>query len=468
MRGIQDEGSLVAAAGHRHAAHLVYLGLLSLQHRAMAGVGLATSDGTSTIRQLVGPGLVHEVLVDRTVDQLDGPLAVGRLSGAPLVATHGPGATAVEEPVVRSWSGGRLAVTMAGRLTNGAALRQQVLGSRGVLAGASDAELVAHLIAAEDGRTIVNRVVAALHDLRGAFSMVVITEDKMIVARDPRGYRPLVLGALGSATVVASEDTALRDLGCSEIRSVQPGEIVIIDGGRALSLKPFMPKSRSASFADLAVLARDGAVVDGVSAMQARLSLGAALARERPAPGAAVVTGLPSAQSVAAGYADALGRPLLPALTVSRAQERLLPPPADVDDSGYRTHLRAAGVARAEVALVVPSLATGIEVEQAVVALRRAGARRIHLRVATPAIAYADPFGLSLPPPETLASVRLPLPEQLATGLGVDSAACLSLEGMRGAIDGWEAGWCDAAWSGELPEPAVDGVDQLGLFPTAD
>lgn len=467
MTVLQDEGSLVGASGHRHATHIVQAGLLALQHRARAGVGIAAADGAS-IRGAHGSGQVHEVLTGRLIDDLDAPIALGRLTGTPRLQDIGHGLVTVQEPVVRSWSGGRLAVASAGRLTNGKALRQQHLGAGGVLSGDSDAELIATLIASEDARTLVNRVVAALHRLRGAFSVLVASERVLIAARDPRGYRPLCMGQLGGATVFASEDTALQDLGCDMVRPVAPGEVVVVDGNRVMSLKPFLPRDRSASLADLVELARDDATVDGVSAQEVRLALGRAIAKERPAPAAGMVVGLPGAELVAVGYAQALGRRYVPALSYAPASALALPSPADVDDSALRSPLRAAGVDRSDVALVVPVLATGVAVEHAVQALRRAGVRRIHLRVATPALAHVDPFGLALPPPEALAGVRLSTPEQLADGLSVDSAAALSLEGMRGAIDAWEDGWCDAAWSGRIPEAAEVGADQLILFGAED
>ena len=469
MTVLQDEGSLVGVAGHRHATHLVYMGLMAMQHRASAGVGLAMADG-STVRGLHAPGTVDRVLTGRIVDQMDAPMAIGRLTGVPSFGPVDPapglgagGRVDVQEPVVRTWSGGRLAVATAGRLTNGKALRKEVL-ERGVLAGDSDAELVAALLALEDGRTLVNRVVAVLHRLRGAFSLLVLSEERLIAARDPRGYRPLCIGQLGAATLFASEDAALRDLGCEMVRPVAPGEVLVVDNHGMLGLKPFLSKPRSASLADLVELARDDATVDGIPVTDVRLALGQAIAKERPAPGAGLIVGLPGQELVAAGYAQALGRRFVPALSVRRAARIAHPAPADVDDAVFRAPLRASGVHRADVALIVPVLGTGIEVEHAVQALRAGGARRVHLRVATPGLAHADPFGLALPPPEALAAVRLPLPEVLADGLSVDSAASLSVEGMRAAIDAWEDGWCDVAWSGEIPEAAEVGADQLGLF----
>lgn len=467
MSLIQDEGALIAVAGHRHATHLAYLGLLSLQHRASAGAGLAVADGSS-VRGLVAPGPAEQAFGARDLDHLDAPIAIGRLTGAPALDV-GVGRVEIQEPVVRSWSQGRLAVATAGRLTNGKVLRQECLESGAVFAGDTDAETIAALIGRDSGRTLVNRVVSVLHDLRGAYAIAIASEERLILARDPRGYRPLCLGQLGGATLAASEDTALRDLGCEMVRAIAPGEVVIVDGGGVMSLRPFLGRPRSASLADLIDLARDDAQVEGVSALQTRLALGRAIAKERPAPGAGTIVGLPDAQGVAVGYAQALGRRFVPALRASEPATRALPVPADVDDGVFRVPFRASGVERAEVALVVPTLTTGAIIERAVQALRRGGARRVHLRVASPGLAHPDPFGLALPPPETLAAVRLATPEQLADGLGVDSAAALSVSGMRDAIPDWEAGWCDAAWSGELPEAAEVDPDQLSMaFDAAD
>lgn len=462
MRGVQDEGSLVAVAGHRHAAYLVQLGLASMAHRGRAGSGVAAADGTS-VRGVVVPGSPVDAYGDRTLDSLPGSVAIGRLTGAPEVGGRTGGMVEIHEPVVRSWRGGRMAVASAGRLTNGDNLRAELLEAGGVLASASDAELIAAMIAARPGRTFVNQVLAALHDLRGAYSIVVASEDRLIVARDRQGFRPLVVGLVGGATVVATEDVVLRDLGAEDMRLVEPGEMLVVDATGSASLRPFFPKRRAASLMDVVALARDDARVDGLPVFSVRLALGRGIAEERPAPSASIIVGLPESLTVAAGYAEARSRPIRP-LLVPGSGGQPGGAPADIDDSGVNAPLRASSVRGQEVVLVVPLLVSGHRARQAVAALRRAGARRVHLRVASPPVLHPDPYGLSVPPEEMLVAVANPTPESLADALGVDSAAFLSLARLRQAITTWEEGWCDTVWSGEHPTPPDEAPGQLGLF----
>lgn len=467
MRALQDEGSICAVAGHRHAGHVAYLGLMAMQHRARAGVGIAAVDQGS-IRGLARSGPIEQVFTGRMVDDLDGRVAVGRLTGAPALDGAGHGFTSTHEPVVRTWSGGRITVAVAGRITNAKAKREEIFRAGGALAGESDGELVAEMIAREPGRTLVNRVVSVLHDLTGAFSLVIASHDRLIAARDPHGFRPLSVGVLGSATVVSTEDSALRDLGCSQISAISPGEVLVVDGSGLQRLQPFLPRPRSASLVDLVEIGRPDSSADGVAAYELRLALGAAVGKERPAPGAGTIVGLPGFEEYAVGYAKALGRQFVPALRGAPFADHALPSPADVDDAVFRSRFRASGVSRADVALVVPALVSGSRVERAARALRIGGARRVHLRVATPVICFADPYGVAMPPPEALAGIRLHTPEQMADGLEVDSAAALSLVAMRSALPAWEDGWCDTMFSGEHPVLSEVGSDQLGLFETSD
>lgn len=461
MRDVQDEGSLVAVAGDRHAAWLVRLGLEAIQHRGAGGVGLASADGDA-IRGLRGAGPVSRVLTDRAVDAHGGTVAVGRLSGVPAVDVGSDLSARIQEPVVRSWGGGQVAVASAGRLTNGAALRQQLLYEGVVFEGSSDAELLAALLARQPGRTLVNRLVAVLHDLHGSFAIALATERLLVVARDPRGYRPLVRGLRDGAVVFASEDAALRDLGCTRIRPVAPGEVVVVQGSQAQSLHPFLPRTRQASLADLVAIAREDSRVDGTSVREVRTALGAQLAAEHPVAGAALVTALPEASTAAAAYAEASARPYRQVLFPGPDSSPGVP--AGLDPGAFARPLRATGVRGQEVVLVVPTLVTGRRVREAARALRDAGALRIHLRAAAPPVGHPEPFGLSLPPPEALVAVAHPTPGELCDALAVDSAASLSRLGLQRAVLTWEDGWCDTPWTGHALDAAEVSSNQLGLF----
>jgi amidophosphoribosyltransferase len=354
-----------------------------------------------------------------------------------------------------------MAVASAGRLANGPVLRQQILSGGGALFGESDAELVAAHIARQEGRTLVNRLVAALHDLQGAWSLAIVSEDRLIVARDPRGFRPLVRGRWDGAYAFASEDTALRDLGCTEIQPVRPGEVIIIDREGARAIRPFLPVRREASLVDLVWLAREDARVEGESTSEVRLALGRSLAELHPVPSAAVVVGLPEAPACAIGFTEAVRRPYR-----SLAQAPSLVPFAQELGTLARSpgRYRASGVAGQEVALVLPGLVTAHEATEAVSALRAAGATRVHVRIAAPLPVEPDPYGVAMPPPEAWVATGETGAQTLADRLGADSAGALDLGALRAVIGSWEQGWCDTVWSGIRPVPIDERSGQLDLF----
>ncbi|TVQ89945.1 MAG: hypothetical protein EA397_13370 [Deltaproteobacteria bacterium] len=457
---IQDDGNLFAVSGHPRAAWVTYLGLLAMGHRAAGGIGLLASEGTGlqgwwARRQELGP---DAALV---LDTLPGSLALGRLSAGP---TEGFERRPLE-PVRRWWHRGQLGCATAGRLTNGVALRKHLFEDQGSLASDTDAELITSLVARGRGSNVVSSTVHALFDLTGAFNLIVATPTQLVVCRDPCGFRPLFFGRVDGAPAVASESVALLEVGATELREVEPGEVLVIEGAQVATLHPFLrgERRRMASLVDLVALARPESTVAGEQAAEIRAALGRALALHAPSPEAATVVGVQGGLAAAQGYAQALGRPFTGMIApfVEGGQSPL--PPIELHGRGPVSGYRLEGPASAAVTLVVPALAQAASVRPYIQALRRAGAGAIHLRIASPPIVASEPYGLALPPPEGLFAQRFRALDEQARALSVDSVGWLSLDALRASVPSFEQGWCDTIWSGELPIPAHAPEAQLAL-----
>jgi amidophosphoribosyltransferase len=450
---IQDDGNLFAIAGHPWAAWTTWLGLRAMRHRAQGAVGLVAADGAH-LAGLWATGLHDDRPAEPRLDGLRGAFAIGRLS-AGLAAPTSPVAPA-DEPVLRWARGGRHALASAGRLTNGAVLRRHLLDADVPLAGSSGAELVLAALARGHGSTIVSSFVHLLFDLDGAWNLALLAPDLLIVARDPRGFRPLYAGLVDGAPAFASESGALWAVGAGEVREVDPGEVVVVEGRDQTSLRPF-PRGavrRAESLLDLVALARPESEVAGAPCASTRAALGRALAAEQPCGDATMVVGLADALEVAQGYAAACGRPLRATIAVDPPELRAPIPPSALSRVGASAPVRVVGAPDRSVVLAVPTLTTAAAIEPAVRALLRAGVERVHVRVASPPVIASEPYGLALPPPELLLAVRHPTAAEQADRIGAASLGCLSLEAMRAAVPAWSAGWCDTPWTRALPIPA--------------
>lgn len=464
---IQDDGNLFAVVAHPRSAWVTYLGLLAMRHRAMGGLGIVASDSTGLQGWWARPTDLRSSAASM-LDALPGSLAIGCLSAGPLDPREVQAAPT--EPVRRWWQRGQFAVATAGRLTNGRQLRRQLLEDHGSLATDIDAELIAALLAKARGSNVVSSTVHALFDLQGAFNVLVATPTILVACRDPAGFRPLFLGRIDGAPALATESVALTEVGAVEVREIEPGEVLAIEGTHVATLHPFLrgEKRRVSSLADVVTLARPESVVSSEQASQIRKALGRALAAEAPSPPSASIVGVHGGLATAQAYADALGRPLDGLVVPNDGGADLPLPPIDLDGRGPSAAMRLEGAASTAMTLVVPALALASAIEPAVQALRRAGAGAVHVRVASPPVVASEPYGLALPPPESLFAQRHPTPDTQAKELGVESVAWLSLASLRASVPSWEQGWCDTIWSGDLPIPAHAPDTQLALTFGAD
>lgn len=465
MEGFVDGSGLFAVVRHRDAAHLTWLGLHALQHRGNGGAGLAASDG-DLVRYRHGVGAVPEALPAGSLAALTGSLAVGQIYGRGLPGAPALEGDAGERMLFGRWAGGQLAVALAGRFTNGTRLRRELKERGALFHTASDAEVLVHLLAHSGQRTFVNRLVDALWKVDGAFTAVVCSEDRVVAVRDPRGFRPLLLGRLGEAALLSSDDAAIRFVGGTVQRELQPGEMVILDERGAQTVQPFPKRRRSACAQELVALARSDAQAFGSHAYDVRLGLGQRLAREAPCPDARVVVGLPgAAEPIAIGYGRAARIPCERGLLGLPWAGRVDEPAGGASDLDARSHLAVvpAVVEGRPVVLVTPTLVTGQGVRAAATLLREAGASAVHVRVASPLVRSSCFYGVSSPTVDELLANRN---QAVADALGATSLACLSMEAMLDQLGhrSAEQSFCHACFDGEFPLPPEEPDDQLPLF----
>ncbi len=469
MEGFRDGSGLFAVAGHREAAHLTYLGLHALQHRGAGGCGLAVSDG-HLLRHRSGVGLVQEAMGGGHLQGLTGVTAIGQVWGRdePSARQDLDGLDA-QRMVFARYHGGQAAGAVSGRFTNGTRLRRELKQAGAVLHTPSDAEVLLHMLARSSQRTFVNRLVDALWKIEGAYSLVVCADHRLVALRDPSGFRPLVLGRLGDAVLLSSEDTAIRFVGGEVRREVRPGELVVLDGLGVQSVEPFQKRASAACIHEFVSLARSDAEVFGQRVHAVRRALGTRLAREHPCPDAGVVVGLPDAGgAAAAGYAQEAQLPNEQGLERAPYTGRHYEEPATgLRDFGMKLTWRPVPsvVQGKVVCLVAPSLVTGRALRKAVRLIRDVGAVGIHVRVASPLVRSACYYGVSSPTVDELAHTNKPDAQELARWLDVRSVAALSAEGLLDVVaTGSDLPVCDACFSGTHPLPPEEPDDQLPLF----
>lgn len=454
MAGMRDGTGIAAVYGHPRAARVAARCVRALSHRGGGTVGLVVTQGET---QRIRHGADRRLLDDEAaLDALFGHIAVAQ--------SHGPsGEGSAEDPWASSVdltpvpAAGRLAVgpvaiAVAGEITNADALRAQLLESGTVLRGDGLAELLVHLVARSAQRTPVNRLVDALWQVRGAFAVLMSTSSALIAVRDPHGLRPLVLARLDGAVIAVSEEVAAHEIGAQVMRHVAPGEMVVTDARGIVQVQPFMRRPHALCVQELVQLARLGSTVDGWSVHQARTSLGEAIAQERAVADAQVVVALDAASVPAAlGYARVARVPFEQGLVVERAGQAALAMPEVV--AGRR------------VVVVAASIGSGAELRQPVAALTRAGAVAVHVRVASPRLVRACPYGVEGPGVAELEEALPASPGDAARALGATSVSWLSAERLAGAIGAsGERDVCTGCLGGDFPVPPEAREEQLVLF----
>jgi amidophosphoribosyltransferase len=446
--------------GHGDAVHLAQLGLYALQHRGQESVGVAVFDddgGARVVRSMgtISPGMASEL------DTLQGRMAVGHTR----YSTAGSSTIENAQPVFVRSRGGYIALAHNGNLINAGELRQVLEADGSIFSSTMDSEVLVHRLAKSSAATAEGRVADALQGVEGAYSLIIGFGETLVAARDPRGWRPLVMGRINGSVVFASETCALDIVGAKYEREVAPGEVLAVDAAGMRSSFPLEKKQLARCVFEYVYFARpDSKVFAGGSVDRARRALGRQLAKEHPAPRAELVFSVPdSSNSAALGYAEQSGLPYELALIRNHYVGRTFIQPTQADrDAKVKVKYNAVRevVEGRNVVMVDDSIVRGTTTRGLVSLVRAAGAREVHMRVSSPPITGPCYYGIDTPTREELIAANLDL-ESIRAHLGVDSLGYLSLEGMLHAVPDGPHGFCHACFSGDYPTPPPTDPDKL-------
>lgn len=394
------------------------------------------------------------------LEQVAGVTAIGHTR----YSTAGSSTIENAQPVLARTKGGFVALAHNGNLTNAAELRMELEDRGSIFASTMDSEVIVHRLARSNAERPDERLAEALCEVEGAYSLVVTIGDTLLAARDPRGWRPLVMGRLGDAPVFASETCALDIVGATYEREVQPGEIIAVDDDGLRSSFPLPRRELRRCVFEHVYFARPDSRVFGGSVDRARRALGRQLAREWPAPAAELVFSVPdSSNSAALGFAEESGVPYELALIRNHYVGRTFIQPTQAGrDAKVKVKYNPVRevLEGKKVVMVDDSIVRGTTTRGLVALVRAAGAREVHMRVSSPPVTGPCYYGIDTPSREELIAARL-TPDEIARDLGVDSLGYLSLEGMLASVPGGPHGFCHACFSGDYPTAPPTDPDKL-------
>ena len=446
--------------GHDHAAAMTHLGLYSLQHRGQESTGIVAVDIELGARALKKMGLVSEGITATDAQNLRGDIAIGHTR----YSTAGSSTIENAQPVLARVRDGHIALAHNGNLTNATELRRELEDAGSIFSSTMDSEVLVHRMARSTAEKPEQRLADALQGVEGAYCLVVIVGRTLLAARDPRGWRPLVMGRLGDAVVFASESCALDLLGATMEREIQRGEIVAVDSDGVRSISPLEQKESRKCVFEFVYFSRPDSYVFGGSVDRARRELGRRLARDFPAPDADLVFSVPdSSNSAALGFAEESGLPLELALIRNHYVGRTFIQPTQTGrDAKVRVKYNAVRevLNGKSVVMVDDSIVRGTTTRGLVNMVRSAGAREVHLRVSSSPVTGPCYYGIDTPTREELIAANMSI-EEITQHVGADTLGYLTLDGMLESVPGGPAGFCHACFSGDYPTPPPADPEKL-------
>ncbi len=454
-----EECGVFGIFGHADAAALTALGLHALQHRGQEAAGIVATDGRS-FHVHRGRGQVADNFSDHgVISRLAGDRAIGHNR----YATTGETSLRNVQPLYADFAFGGCAVAHNGNLTNAWTLRRALVERGSIFQSTSDTEVFIHLIANAPGTTMAERLAHALAQVEGAYSLVAMTEDALYAARDPAGVRPLQVGSLDGATIVASESCALDIIGAEYLRDVEPGELLIVSADGIESRRPFAPAPRRFCIFEYIYFARPDSVIESQSVYAARREIGAELARESPVAADLVVPVPDSGVPAAIGYAAMAGLPFeLGIIRNHYVGRTFIEPTESIRHLGVRLKHNAnrAYLEGKRVVLVDDSIVRGTTSRKIVEMVRRAGATEVHMRISSPPTTHSCFYGIDTPNRSELLATGHRI-EEMAAMIGVDSLAFVSIDGLYRALgqagrNGESRQFCDACFTGDYPIALTD------------
>ena len=448
---LHEECGVFGVFGHPEASRLTYLGLYALQHRGQESAGICSSDFTQH-RSHVGMGLVADIFSQQTLDDLKGEMAIGHVR----YSTAGSSNIKNAQPICVTSHFGPLSLAHNGNLVNADQVRRELEEEGSIFRGTTDSEVMVHLMARSKGRDLADVVRDSLSEMRGSYSLLVMTKDTLIAVRDPLGFRPLCIGQLDDAWLVASESCAFDIIGGTYLHDVSPGEMIILQKGKELqSIQAFNrhhEPCRQCIF-ELIYFARPDSVVFGQNVMQVRRALGRQLAKEHPADADIVISIPDSANCHALGYAEASGIPYDIGLIRNHYVGRtFIEPRQSIRDFGVKVkHNPVRSVLNGKrVVVVEDSIVRGTTSRKIMKMLRAGGAREIHMRVASPPYVSPCYYGIDTPDKDKLIAATRSI-EEIKEYIDVDSLGFISMEGMLSAVESHKEDYCCSCFDGKYP-----------------
>lgn len=461
IKGLNEECGVFGVFGSQEAAHMTYFGLHSLQHRGQEGAGIVSSDGIK-LRQYRNRGLLSEVFANpQDLDRLEGTSAIGHVR----YGTSGNNSIANVQPFLFHFHDGDVALAHNGNLTNAKSLKQKLEDEGAVFQSNSDTEILIHLIRQKQDLDFIDALKASLNEIHGGFAFVILRKDQLIAALDPNGFRPLCIGRLSDGGyVVASETCALDMVGAEFVRDVLPGELIIIDEN-GLRIEHFTTDTELAICSmEYIYFARPDSIIHGVTVHNARKRMGKLLAKEQPVD-CDMVIGVPnSSLSAASGFAEEAGLPYEMGLIKNQYVARtFIQPTQELRERGVKMKLSAVrGVVEGKrVAIIDDSIVRGTTSMQIVRMLKEAGAKEVHMRIASPPLKFPCFYGIDISTRSELMAANHSI-DEMCKMIGADSLGFLSVESLIEAIDIPDAcnapngGLTVAYFDGKYPTPLYD------------
>jgi len=444
----RDECGVFGIYGHSEASKLAYLGLYALQHRGQESAGIAAADGDK-VRIVREMGYVNDIFKEDTLEKLPGSIAIGHTR----YSTAGDSKLLNAQPILIDCVHGQIGICHNGNIVNANEIKSELAQQGAIFQTNSDTEVVLHLYSRAKAASIEQALAESLAQLSGAFSFALITKDRLIAARDPHGFRPLALGRLRDAWVVASETCAMDLIGATYVRDVEPGELVVIGPNGMKSLKPFLPAPLAHCIFEHVYFARPDSEVFGQSVNTVRTNLGRLLARETAVPADVIVPIPDSGVCAAIGYSEEARIPMRMGLIRNHYVGRTFIEPAQsIRHFGVKVKLNPVKsiLEGKRVVLLDDSIVRGTTSRKIVKMVRAAGAKEVHVRISCPPTISPCFYGVDTPRrAELIAATHTQ--EEIRRYLGADSLGYLSMDGLLTAVGERRPHYCTSCYTGKYP-----------------
>ncbi len=447
---MKHECGVFGVFGHPEAANITYLGLYALQHRGQESAGIVSCHEGRMHRHRE-MGMVHDVFTEETLDRLSGESAIGHVR----YSTTGSSLLVNAQPILVDYARGPLAIAHNGNLVNAQVLRAELEERGSIFQSTSDSEVIVHLVARSPKKGLRDSLIEALRQVKGAFSLLVMDQENLIAARDPYGFRPLCLGKLKEAFLVASESCAFDIVDAEFVRELEPGELLVINrsGVHSFSVGDTKPSRMGLCIFELIYFSRPDSVVFGRDVERVRQNLGAALHRERPVEADLVIPVPDSSNAAALGYFHESGIPFEMGLIRNHYIGRtFIEPSQSIRDFGAKIKYNPLKTALRGKRIVVvdDSIVRGTTSRKIVKMIRNAGAKEIHTRISSPPITHPCFYGIDTPTRKELIASTHEV-EEIRKYLRVDTLHYLSVEGLVKAAGGERDDFCLACFTGDYP-----------------